>query len=35
MGNLFSSSRMTTVALTLAVIIAMNKFMPATRNPLK
>ena len=35
MGNVFSKSRMTTVALTLATIWAMNKFLPATRNPLK
>lgn len=35
MNNLFSSSRMITVAMTLAAIVVINKFVPATRNPLK
>jgi hypothetical protein len=30
-----SKTQMYTVALTLAVIIAINKFVPATSNPLK
>lgn len=32
---MFSKNRMITVGLTLAAIVAINKFVPATRNPLK
>lgn len=35
MGGLLSTSNLKVVALTLAAIIAINKFVPATRNPLK
>jgi hypothetical protein len=35
MNGLLSSDRLKTVAVTLAVIWAINKFVPATRNPLK
>lgn len=35
MNGIFSKNRLTTVGLTLAAIWAMNKFLPATRNPLK
>lgn len=32
---MFTKSRMITVGLTLAFIVGINKFVPATRNPLK
>lgn len=32
---MFNKSRLLTVALTLAAIVAINKFVPATSNPLK
>lgn len=32
---MFTKSRMITVAITLLAIVAINKFVPATRNPLK
>jgi hypothetical protein len=35
MGGLLSKSNMQCVGLTLLAIIAINKFVPATRNPLK
>lgn len=35
MGGILSTDNLKIVALTLAAIIAINKFVPATRNPLK
>ncbi len=35
MGGILSADRLKTVAVTLAVIWAINKFVPATSNPLR
>ena len=35
MGGILSTDNLKIVALTLATIWAINKFVPATRNPLK
>ncbi len=32
---MFTKSRLITVGLTLLAIVAINKFVPATKNPLK
>lgn len=32
---MFGKQRLITVGMTLAVIVAANKFLPATRNPLR